>query len=74
MLLYLYVLFKGHPIILYFKTAMHYVSSGTNQAAAESKIKSSLALMEAASCIHWEEVTDLNYPYHHINFYGETSS
>ena len=53
---------------------MHYVSSGTNQAAAESKIKSSLALMEAASCIHWEEVTDLNYPYHHINFYGETSS
>nr|XP_022343628.1 uncharacterized protein LOC111136803 isoform X1 [Crassostrea virginica] len=51
-----------------------YASFGTNQAAAESKIKSSLALMEAASCIHWEEVTDLNYPYHHINFYGETSS
>nr|XP_019929037.2 uncharacterized protein LOC105343589 isoform X3 [Crassostrea gigas] len=30
--------------------------------------------MEQATCIRWEEVTDPNYPYHHINFYGNTTS
>ncbi|XP_034336959.2 uncharacterized protein [Magallana gigas] len=54
--------------------AIDYASFSPNQASAESKIKSTLALMEQATCIRWEEVTDPNYPYHHINFYGNTTS
>lgn len=43
-------------------------------AQAEDKIKSSLALLEDAACIKWEDVTGTSTAYNHILFYGNTTA
>ncbi|XP_062592704.1 uncharacterized protein LOC134254174 [Saccostrea cucullata] len=57
---------------------IHYVidypSFDPYQTQAEDKIKSSLALFEAAACIHWVEVTEATTTNNYIKFFGNTTS
>ncbi|XP_048752331.2 uncharacterized protein LOC125663930 isoform X2 [Ostrea edulis] len=54
--------------------AIDYPSFSPFIAQAEDKIKSSLALLEDAACIKWEDVTGTSTAYNHILFYGNTTA